>query len=221
MNLNMSEQAFNTDTFSFQRSSELKFNLGCVCLLVKVETIGDAYMVVGGVPVPVSTHAERVANFALGMIIAAKDIKNPVAGNPIQVSACKTHICFTVWERRCFSPRQKIKMNISHWLICDLYEVDCSFQWHLPKWTSEKDLIGCPSPEIPDSSKCFNMLTKVLAKLSCSFQWKGKLCAWNGAEPPIQVNSESSWPNKSPIYVSEWVQRFEFGSKFCITAVDI
>nr|XP_008104487.1 PREDICTED: guanylate cyclase soluble subunit beta-2 isoform X2 [Anolis carolinensis] len=51
----------------------------------KVETIGDAYMVVGGVPVPVSTHAERVANFALGMIIAAKDIKNPVSGCPIQI----------------------------------------------------------------------------------------------------------------------------------------
>ncbi|XP_044288677.1 guanylate cyclase soluble subunit beta-2-like [Varanus komodoensis] len=51
----------------------------------KVETIGDAYMVVGGVPVPVSTHAERVANFALGMIVAAKDIKNPVSGNPIQI----------------------------------------------------------------------------------------------------------------------------------------
>ncbi|XP_069474275.1 guanylate cyclase soluble subunit beta-2-like isoform X2 [Ambystoma mexicanum] len=51
----------------------------------KVETIGDAYMVVGGVPVPVSTHAERVANFALGMIIAAKEVKNPVNGYPIQV----------------------------------------------------------------------------------------------------------------------------------------
>ncbi|XP_061309001.1 guanylate cyclase soluble subunit beta-2-like isoform X1 [Pezoporus flaviventris] len=51
----------------------------------KVETIGDAYMVVGGVPVPVSTHAERVANFALGMIIAAKDVQNPVSGNPIQI----------------------------------------------------------------------------------------------------------------------------------------
>ncbi|KAM4771137.1 guanylate cyclase soluble subunit beta-2-like [Rhinophrynus dorsalis] len=51
----------------------------------KVETIGDAYMVVGGVPVPVSSHAERVANFALGMILMAKEVKNPVTGNPIQI----------------------------------------------------------------------------------------------------------------------------------------
>ncbi|XP_057887399.1 LOW QUALITY PROTEIN: guanylate cyclase soluble subunit beta-2-like [Melospiza georgiana] len=51
----------------------------------KVETIGDAYMVVGGVPVPVPTHAERVANFALGMIMAAKGVQNPVSGNPIQI----------------------------------------------------------------------------------------------------------------------------------------
>ncbi|XP_005424715.1 guanylate cyclase soluble subunit beta-2-like [Geospiza fortis] len=51
----------------------------------KVETIGDAYMVVGGVPVPVPTHAERVANFALGMIMAAKGVQNPVSGDPIQI----------------------------------------------------------------------------------------------------------------------------------------
>ncbi|XP_072264022.1 guanylate cyclase soluble subunit beta-2-like [Pyxicephalus adspersus] len=51
----------------------------------KVETIGDAYMVVGGVPVPVSTHAERVANFALGMILMAREVNNPVTGNPIQI----------------------------------------------------------------------------------------------------------------------------------------
>lgn len=52
---------------------------------LKVETIGDAYMVVGGVPVPTDTHAHRVANFALGMRIAAREVTNPVTGKPIQV----------------------------------------------------------------------------------------------------------------------------------------
>uniref|UniRef100_A0A8C6QL08 guanylate cyclase n=1 Tax=Nannospalax galili TaxID=1026970 RepID=A0A8C6QL08_NANGA len=51
----------------------------------KVETIGDAYMVVGGVPVPVENHAQRVANFALGMRISAEDVMNPVTGEPIQI----------------------------------------------------------------------------------------------------------------------------------------
>uniref|UniRef100_A0A8D0GNM2 guanylate cyclase n=1 Tax=Sphenodon punctatus TaxID=8508 RepID=A0A8D0GNM2_SPHPU len=51
----------------------------------KVETIGDAYMVVGGVPVPVASHAERVANFALSMRIAAREVISPVTGEPIQI----------------------------------------------------------------------------------------------------------------------------------------
>ncbi|XP_049708855.1 guanylate cyclase soluble subunit beta-2-like [Elephas maximus indicus] len=51
----------------------------------KVETIGDAYMVVGGVPVPVGNHAQRMANFALGMRISAREVVNPVTGEPIQV----------------------------------------------------------------------------------------------------------------------------------------
>ncbi|XP_070295967.1 guanylate cyclase soluble subunit beta-2-like [Salvelinus sp. IW2-2015] len=52
----------------------------------KVETIGDAYMVVGGVPIPADSHAERVANFALGMRIAAREVTNPITGQPIQVT---------------------------------------------------------------------------------------------------------------------------------------
>ncbi|XP_034721079.1 guanylate cyclase soluble subunit beta-2 [Etheostoma cragini] len=51
----------------------------------KVETIGDAYMVVGGVPIPTDTHAHRVANFALGMRIAAREVTNPITGKPIQI----------------------------------------------------------------------------------------------------------------------------------------
>uniref|UniRef100_A0A8C4EDP1 guanylate cyclase n=1 Tax=Dicentrarchus labrax TaxID=13489 RepID=A0A8C4EDP1_DICLA len=53
--------------------------------IYKVETIGDAYMVVGGVPVPTETHSHRVANFALGMRIAAREVTNPVTGKPIQI----------------------------------------------------------------------------------------------------------------------------------------
>ncbi|KAK2856698.1 hypothetical protein Q5P01_005433 [Channa striata] len=53
--------------------------------IYKVETIGDAYMVVGGVPVPTESHACRVANFALGMRIAAREVTNPVTGKPIQI----------------------------------------------------------------------------------------------------------------------------------------
>uniref|UniRef100_A0A8C7VA93 guanylate cyclase n=1 Tax=Oncorhynchus mykiss TaxID=8022 RepID=A0A8C7VA93_ONCMY len=51
----------------------------------KVETIGDAYMVVGGVPIPADSHAEGVANFALGMRIAAREVTNPITGQPIQI----------------------------------------------------------------------------------------------------------------------------------------
>ncbi|XP_056591473.1 guanylate cyclase soluble subunit beta-2 [Triplophysa dalaica] len=51
----------------------------------KVETIGDAYMVVGGVPVPTATHAEQVSNFALGMRIAAREVNSPITGQPIQI----------------------------------------------------------------------------------------------------------------------------------------
>jgi class 3 adenylate cyclase len=51
--------------------------------LEKVKTIGDAYWVIGGVPVAVDDHVERVANFALDM---ATSIDVLQAGRPRQVS---------------------------------------------------------------------------------------------------------------------------------------
>jgi class 3 adenylate cyclase len=38
--------------------------------LEKIKTIGDAYMVVSGVPIPYTDHAERIARFALDMMSA-------------------------------------------------------------------------------------------------------------------------------------------------------
>ncbi|CAB1347503.1 unnamed protein product [Coregonus sp. 'balchen'] len=45
----------------------------------------QAYMLVGGVPIPVSSHSERVANFALDLIIGAREVINPITVGPIKI----------------------------------------------------------------------------------------------------------------------------------------
>ena len=42
--------------------------------LEKIKTIGDSYMAVGGLPIPCSNHAERVARMALDMRTAIRDL---------------------------------------------------------------------------------------------------------------------------------------------------
>ncbi|MEM9245439.1 MAG: adenylate/guanylate cyclase domain-containing protein, partial [Cyanobacteria bacterium P01_F01_bin.153] len=52
--------------------------------LEKIKTIGDAYMVVGGIPMPKANHAEAIAEMALAMQEFMKDFKGP-SGEMLQV----------------------------------------------------------------------------------------------------------------------------------------
>ena len=42
-------------------------------------------MVVGGLPEPVPDHAERVAEFSIGMVASAAKVMSPVDGTPLKV----------------------------------------------------------------------------------------------------------------------------------------
>lgn len=53
--------------------------------LPQVETIGDAYMVVGGLPESNPNHAEDVANQALDMMHYCKQVTRPDKKEPITV----------------------------------------------------------------------------------------------------------------------------------------
>ncbi|XP_046569189.1 guanylate cyclase soluble subunit beta-2-like [Haliotis rubra] len=51
----------------------------------KVETIGDAYMIVSGVPEPSTNHAKSVADFAMDMVQGAAAVNSPATGKPLQI----------------------------------------------------------------------------------------------------------------------------------------
>nr|XP_023029751.1 soluble guanylate cyclase 88E [Leptinotarsa decemlineata] len=51
----------------------------------KVETIGDAYMVVSGAPEKEKNHAERVCDMALDMVVAITDLKDPSTGQHLRI----------------------------------------------------------------------------------------------------------------------------------------
>jgi adenylate cyclase len=50
----------------------------------KIKTIGDAYMVAGGLPIPQPDHAERIADMALGMLGAVEEY-NARAEEPLEI----------------------------------------------------------------------------------------------------------------------------------------
>uniref|UniRef100_A0A7E4UWW8 guanylate cyclase n=1 Tax=Panagrellus redivivus TaxID=6233 RepID=A0A7E4UWW8_PANRE len=53
----------------------------------KVETVGDSYMTVGGVPENNEQHCENICHVALGMIWEARTVIDPVSGEPLIVRA--------------------------------------------------------------------------------------------------------------------------------------
>ncbi|CAH1159479.1 unnamed protein product [Phaedon cochleariae] len=51
----------------------------------KVETIGDAYMVVSGAPEKEGNHAQRVCDMAMDMVDAITDLKDPSTGQHLRI----------------------------------------------------------------------------------------------------------------------------------------
>lgn len=54
-----------------------------MCFLVQVETVGDKYMTVSGLPEPCTHHAKSICHLALDMLEIAGQVK--VDDEPVQV----------------------------------------------------------------------------------------------------------------------------------------
>lgn len=61
-------------------------NLTNIHGVFKVETIGDAYVVVGGLPEPLEDHADRCVKMGLDMVKVIATVRSPADQQPIQVS---------------------------------------------------------------------------------------------------------------------------------------
>lgn len=62
--------------------------------MMQVETIGDGYMVAGGVPVPTKFHAQEVVEMAFAMLTIMEKLPNPVSEN-------KEHLKIRIGKFQC------------------------------------------------------------------------------------------------------------------------
>ena len=89
---------------------------------VQVETIGDAYMVVGGIPKQCPDHAHRVCYQALDMMQEAKEVSNPNNNQSLEVCfywtrtveavvcvPCPHGLCCTFWPDKVLLPLDRYK----------------------------------------------------------------------------------------------------------------
>ncbi|CEF68837.1 Adenylyl cyclase class-3/4/guanylyl cyclase domain and Heme-NO binding domain and Haem NO binding associated domain and NO signalling/Golgi transport ligand-binding domain-containing protein [Strongyloides ratti] len=53
----------------------------------KVETVGDSYMTVGGIPEVTENHCELICHVALGMLWEGRTVEDPVLKKPLQIRA--------------------------------------------------------------------------------------------------------------------------------------
>ena len=66
-------------------------------------------MIVSGVPVKTTTHAQPVANFALDMICEASRVNSPATGQPLQVSSYRFLYVITLTRPHNLNP-----LSINH-----------------------------------------------------------------------------------------------------------
>ena len=52
---------------------------------MKVETIGDAYMVVSGLPERTKNHGVEIVEMAFDMLNAIASLPNPATGEPMRI----------------------------------------------------------------------------------------------------------------------------------------
>ena len=79
-----------------------------VNVISQVETIGDAYMVVGGLPKPCDNHAEKVAHMACSMMEASQKVLSPVDKTPLKVFAQYD------WKEQMFKSNKPAEAQVQH-----------------------------------------------------------------------------------------------------------